>query len=204
MHQTMSITRALRAPYALHLQDCILIFATGHNKIVLLATFTWPVVRMSTSMDKSCTCNMGTVDGCGYDDQQKYTICDTCRQCHSILSILKPIFLWIRQICCIYNSLRYLDRQIWQFLCPQWQWQWRQQRWQNRFLYPCACTRGNNCTYACVNCHCRASGEEVCTMAKVQSCTRLESLMRECGSTEDQQVSHLCIIDWGIMQFHLQ
>ena len=35
---------------------------------------------------------MGTVDGRGYDDQLKYTIWDTCRPCHSILSTLKPVF----------------------------------------------------------------------------------------------------------------
>ena len=33
----------------------------------------------------------------------------------------------------------------------------------------------------------------MCTMARDQSCTHLESLMRECGSTEDQQVCHSCI-----------
>ena len=31
----------------------------------------------------------------------------------------------------------------------------------------------------------------MCTMVKAQSCTHLESLMRECGSMEDQQVGHL-------------
>ena len=74
---------------------------------------------MSTSMDKSCICNMGTVDGCGYDGQQKYTICDACRQYRSILSILKPVFRRIQQIHCVYNSLRYLDRQIWLLLCSR-------------------------------------------------------------------------------------
>ena len=33
------------------------------------------------------------VDGhSGYDGQLKYSICDACRSCHSILSILKPVF----------------------------------------------------------------------------------------------------------------
>jgi hypothetical protein len=36
----------------------------------------------------------------------------------------------------------------------------------------------------------------VCTMAKDQSLTHLESLMRECGSMEDQKVSHSCSTDW--------
>ena len=35
---------------------------------------------------------MGVINGLGYDYQQKYTICDACRLCHSILSILKPVF----------------------------------------------------------------------------------------------------------------
>ena len=33
-----------------------------------------------------------TVNGRGYDGHLKYTICDSCRPCHSILSILKPVF----------------------------------------------------------------------------------------------------------------
>ena len=37
-------------------------------------------------------CIMGMVEGHGYDDQQIYTICDTCRLYHSILSILKKVF----------------------------------------------------------------------------------------------------------------
>ena len=40
----------------------------------------------------SC-CIVGTVDGHGYDCQQKYTNCCACRLYHSILSILKPIFV---------------------------------------------------------------------------------------------------------------
>ena len=40
----------------------------------------------------SCICIVGMVDGRGYDGQLKYTICDACRPCHSILSILKPVF----------------------------------------------------------------------------------------------------------------
>ena len=51
-----------------------------------------------------------------------------------------------------------------------------------------------NCTLVPVTCYCRVSGGAVCTMARDQSRTHLESLMRECGSTEDQQVSHSCIM----------
>ena len=48
----------------------------------------------------------------------------------------------------------------------------------------------------CMNYSCRVSGGVMCTMVKDQSCTHLESLMRECGSTEDQQVSCLCVLDF--------
>ena len=34
---------------------------------------------------------------------KKYTICDTCRLCHLILSILKPIFCQIQQIRCTHK-----------------------------------------------------------------------------------------------------
>ena len=40
----------------------------------------------------------------------------------------------------------------------------------------------------------RANGGVMCTMVKAQSCIHLESLMRECGSMEDQQVSHSCVL----------
>ena len=59
---------------------------------------------------------MGTVDGCGYNSQLKYTICEACRPCHSILSILRPIFRGLRQIRCTFESLRYLNPNIWRFL----------------------------------------------------------------------------------------
>ena len=59
---------------------------------------------------------VGTVDGCGYDSQLKYTICDACRPCHSIVSILEPVFHQLRQIHCTFNSLRCLDVEIWRFL----------------------------------------------------------------------------------------
>lgn len=44
---------------------------------------------------------VGMADGCGYDLQlTKYIICEVCRSCHLILSVLKPVFqqLGIRQI----------------------------------------------------------------------------------------------------------
>ena len=42
------------------------------------------------------------VDGHG---QLKYTICDVCRPCHSILSIIKPVSHQLRLIRCNYESL---------------------------------------------------------------------------------------------------
>ena len=55
---------------------------------------------------------MGMVDVCGYDTQLKYNLCDTCRLCHLILSILKPVFCHHRHIRCAYNFLWYLDLQV--------------------------------------------------------------------------------------------
>ena len=83
-------------------------------------------------------CIVGTVNGCGYDDQQKYTICDACRLCHLILSILRPIFHWNRPIRYVYNLLSRLDLEIRRFLCPQYN--------NNRTecFTPCACVQGNN------------------------------------------------------------
>ena len=63
---------------------------------------------------------MGTVKGCGYDGQQKCTICDACRLCHSIQSIVRPVFHQIQQIYCAYKLLRrlhlhYVDIEFWRF-----------------------------------------------------------------------------------------
>ena len=43
-------------------------------------------------------CIVGMVDGCGYDGQLEYTICDIHRPYHLILSILKPVLRQLRQI----------------------------------------------------------------------------------------------------------
>ena len=45
---------------------------------------------------------VGTVDGCGYDSQLKYTICEACRPYHSILSILRPVFRHLDRFVVIY------------------------------------------------------------------------------------------------------
>ena len=71
------------------------------------------------------------VDGRGYNRQQKSTICDTCRPCHSILSVLKPASCQIRWNHCAYVSLRRLNIKIWQFFCGK----WRQRNW---FILPLA------------------------------------------------------------------
>ena len=64
---------------------------------------------------------------------------------------LRPVPLHSKQIeasfmpnstaCCAANSLRCLDLQIWQSLCP-----WRQRRWQwqNQCFIPCTYTLGDN------------------------------------------------------------
>ena len=63
----------------------------------------------------------GTIDGRDYDGQREYTFCDVWRPwsvpLDSILGILNPVIHQIQQICRVYNSLRCLDHQIWQFLC---------------------------------------------------------------------------------------
>ena len=58
---------------------------------------------------------VGTVNGCGHNSQLKYTIYDACGPCHSILSILEPVFCQLRQIRWTFESLRYLDVKIWRF-----------------------------------------------------------------------------------------
>ena len=82
-------------------------------------------------MYKACTIMhaMGYVDGRGYNGQLNYTICDACRLCHLILSILKPIFWRIQQNCCIHNLLRCLDIQIWQYLN------------RTNYFTPCTCVQ---------------------------------------------------------------
>ena len=83
----------------------------------LYPTHTRPVVLVHMSREHMVLLwIVGTVDGRGYDDQLEYIICDACRPCHLIRSILKPVFCQLRQIGCIYESLRCLDLKIWLFL----------------------------------------------------------------------------------------
>ena len=82
------------------------------------------------------------VNGCGYNGQLNYTICDACRLCHLILSILKPIFGRIQQNYSIHNLLRRLNIQIWQYLN------------RTNYFTPCTCVQDktdiqNNCCNQC-------------------------------------------------------
>ena len=76
---------------------------------------------------------MGTVDGCGYDSQQIYTICDACRPCHLIVNILKPVF---RQIRCTFELLRCLNLKIWRFCVDH--------NTTTDYFTTRACAQGNN------------------------------------------------------------
>ena len=91
-------------------------------------------VRMSRKL-----CIMGTVDGCGYDSQLKYTICEAYRPYHSILSILRPVFRQLRQIRCTFELLRSLNPKIWQFFFVD-----DDDNDTTDYFTPCACARGNN------------------------------------------------------------
>ena len=62
---------------------------------------TWPAV--------------GTVDGRGYNDQQKGTFCDSRGLCQMIQSTFKPVFCWFRLIGYIYELIRLLDFKIGKF-----------------------------------------------------------------------------------------
>ena len=112
--KVQTIIRALRT----HTRACLTSASLCNLDIYCwqpLTTHTRPVVYISTKHTYSpaaCIFNstVGTADGRGYNGQQKYAICDACRPCHSILSILKPVFRQIRQIHCtyMYNTLRCL------------------------------------------------------------------------------------------------
>ena len=85
------------------------------------------------------------VDGHGYNNQLKYTICDACRLCHSILSILKPVYRQLQQIHCTYESLMSLDLHIWQFFVDD-----DNNNYSNNdndtidYFTPCTCAQGKN------------------------------------------------------------
>ena len=82
------------------------------------------------------------VDGCGYDSQLKYTICEAYRPYHSILSILRPVFRQLRQIR-TFESLRYLNPKIWQFFVDDDDNDDNDNNTTNYFT-PCTCARGKN------------------------------------------------------------
>ena len=56
-------------------------------------------------------CIVGTVDESSYNGQQKYSLCDACRLCHSIWNIERPVFCLIQYFCqsCIAYSTLYSE-----------------------------------------------------------------------------------------------
>ena len=67
----------------------------------------------------------------GYNGQRKWAVYDACNPCHSILSILKPIW-WV---CCSHKLLRYLDLYVHMDNNNN-------SDRNNCFITPCACTWG--------------------------------------------------------------
>ena len=47
---------------------------------------------MLAKVSRYTVCILGTVNGCDYDGKLKYAHCDVCRPCHSIQSIVRPVF----------------------------------------------------------------------------------------------------------------
>ena len=117
-------TRALRAHICTPRAPCMLSAAC-------MQLWTYTVHDLYLHIEGWCILIAVSVEGCGYNGQQKYTICDACRSCHSIRSTVRLVFRQIQQICCAYELLMCLDVEIWWFFC----WQRQQQR-QNRLLYP--------------------------------------------------------------------
>ena len=96
---------------------------------MLLTTITY-TYEASYHVVLLCICIVGTVKGCGYNGQHKYTICDTCRLCHLIHSIVRPVFRQIQRICCVTQVSRSQDLVI---LCGQ---QLHHQQRQTQLCYP--------------------------------------------------------------------
>ena len=109
----LELYRACALIVSLYSLDRICCWQTLHTRPVGCSSTKYNVYNVHM-------CIVGMVDGYGYDGQwirspKKFTICDACRPYHSILHILNPVFQWILQIGCAYNSLRCLDIQIWWF-----------------------------------------------------------------------------------------
>ena len=117
----MNNTGALRAHTPRTPCICIIV----QLEHILWTTFTY---TYEASAHEQKVCIVGMVNGCGYNSQLKYTICEAYRLYHSILTILRPVFRQLRQIRCTFKSLRCLNPKIWQFFCG------RQQH--NQLLYP--------------------------------------------------------------------
>ena len=85
---------------------CIIV-QLGH---MLLTTLAYTYKASREHEQKACASSIvGIFDVCGYVAQLKYTICDICRPCQSILSELKPVFHHLQHIHCAYNFLWCLD-----------------------------------------------------------------------------------------------
>ena len=95
-----------------------------------------------STMQYASIVQVGMVDGCGYDGRQEDAICDVRESWQTIQSMFKPVFRWFRLIGYAYKLLRCLDLEIWRF--SWWQQMDRHVDW---LLYPCACMRGNYCTF---------------------------------------------------------
>ena len=86
----------------------------GVNTALIITTITWVILRIVMGEVVCAT-------------EATHTIGQ-----HNPLILLCAVFHQIRHICCAYNSVRCLDLQIWQFLCPRQQ----RQRRHDRLLYP--------------------------------------------------------------------
>ena len=76
---------------------------------MMLTTFTYTCTQSQSCAWAETICIVGMVDGRGYDGGQKYAICDTCRPCHSDLSILRPV-LSLRSTDSLHLQLAQLPR----------------------------------------------------------------------------------------------
>ena len=131
----------MHTAYCCSIRFCIIVqLAIGH---MLSMTFTY-VYEASRVHEQKAQWHVyayivGMVNGHGCDGQLKYTICDVCRPCHSILSILiqKLVYRQLQQsICCTYKWLRCLK--IWRFFVDD-----DNNNNTTDYFTPRACARGN-------------------------------------------------------------
>ena len=142
-HNYFKQTRALRAhtPRSLHAQHILHLHchATWTYAVNDLSLHVWG--QSCAWAESTCICIVGTANGHGCNGQLKYTICDACRQWHSILSILKLVYRQLQQIRYTYESLGCLDLKIWWFFVDD-----DNNNDTTDYFTPCACVRGNKWT----------------------------------------------------------